>query len=138
ETNPERKAKLEALWGNLQERQDLEKLRHAPAYVRLLGAELQASGHASPEIGFGEPVPRENYSKAFDLMKSAARMDPELETTDIYRSSESRISLLYASNQQERSAHIIEEMRKSTEALQKGDSVEREEHLKKAVELADG
>lgn len=132
---PEKTAKLQELWSTVRDRSELETLRHAPAYQRLVEAELTAKGYMNPNVKAGQETPREDISKAFTLLKDAGRIDEELSHSDLFRSFEAKVGLIYASNQQDRSVQILQHMREA--GNKKGNVAEQEAELKKAVELAD-
>lgn len=132
---PENRAKLQELWQTVRDRADLETLRHAPAYQRLIEAELTAKGYANPSVKAGQETPREDIAKAFTLLKDAGRIDEELSHTELFRGTEARLGLIYAANQQDRSVQILTHLREA--GNKKGNAAEQEAELKKAVELAD-
>jgi len=146
--NPERRTQIDQLDLNLQERAAMEALRHAPAYVKLLEAEVTAKGFARPELALGQEVSADDTRKAFELLKLAGNEDADLKATDIYAKAELSVGMTFASFQQERSQKIIELMRTATEAGNDGKkhtvtidgkTVElgQEDLLKEANKLAD-
>lgn len=118
--NVDRRNLIDALDGNLQERVGMEALRHAPAYVKMVEAEVTVKGHARPELALNKEAPVDDVRKAFELLKLAGNQDADLKASDIYSKSELVIGMTFASFQQERSAKIIELMRSATEAGKQG------------------
>lgn len=147
-SDPARSAKFDELVLNLQDRGEMEKLRHAPAYIKLVEAEMTAKGHNDPKLGLNDEASPDAIRKAFDLLKLAGNEDPDLKTTDIYSEIEQGISLTFAVDQQERSQDIIRLMQAATEAGKTGQKqtvmvegqqreLSQEDLLKEANRLAD-
>lgn len=137
EDDKARRKKIQELFNVINDREDLERLKHAPAYTRLMEAEFKARGYTNPDIGLQDEIPRDDFAQSFQLVKEAGRMDPELAASPLFLQADSTVSLLYASNQQDRSARIILDLKSATEAGVNRDSKAQEEHLKRAVERAD-
>jgi hypothetical protein len=147
-SDPARRAKLDELDLNLQDRVEMEKLRHAPAYVKLVEAELVASGYNDPKLALGKEVSPEQTRKAFDLLKLAGNEDPDLKVSDVYQQAELSIGMTFAATQQQRSQTIINLMTAATNAEKTGQKqtvtvegqtkqMSQEELLKEANRLAD-
>lgn len=146
--NPDRRNKIDQLDVNLQERAAMEAVRHAPAYVKLVEAEVTAKGFARPELALNQEVSQDDTRKAFELLKLAGNEDAELKASEIYSNIETVVGMTFASHQQERSQKIIELMRSATEAGKRGEkqtvtiegetkTLSQEELLKEANKLAD-
>jgi len=147
-SNPQRRGLIDQLDVCLQERAAVEAIRHAPAYVKLVESEILINGHGRPELKMGDPVPGDDVRKAFDLLKLAGHEDADLKATDIYLNAENRVSLQFASFQQERSQKVIELMTAATAAGNSGQpqtvvvdgqtkTLSQEDLLKEANRLAD-
>lgn len=146
--DPSRRATIDQLDLNLQERAAMEALRHAPAYVKVVEAEVTAKGYGNTRVGLGEEVSAEEQRKAFDLLKLAGNEDPDLKATEIYAKAEMAVSLTFATYQEQRSQQIIDLMTKATEAGRTGEKqtvvidgqtkqLSQEDLLKEANRLAD-
>lgn len=135
--NKDRREKIQELFNVVSDREDLERLKHAPAYTRLMEAEFNARGYSNPKLGLFDEIPNDEFARSFQLVKEAGRMDPELAASPVFLQADSTISLLYASKQQDRSAQIILDLKNATESGANRDSKKQEEYLKHAVELAD-
>lgn len=131
----QRKAKLEELYDLVQDRDQLEKLRHAPAYQRMTEAEFTAKGYMNANLALGAELPRQDLARAYELVKEAGRIDEELSHTQLYQTTELRVGLIYASGQQDRSVQILRHLQSATE--KKSEPAQQEDELKKAVLLAD-
>ena len=133
-----RRDKIVELAQNLQDRTEIERLRRAPEYVRLLEAEYTSKGYANPKIGPGDEIPRSEFNTAFQLLSEAGRLGgADLKGSKAFQMAESSITMQYATNQQERSINILKDLGSANEAGKKGDKKAQEESLKHAVELAD-
>src|SRR5690606_38461618 len=133
-----RRDKIVELAQNLQDRTEIERLRRAPEYVRLLEAEYTSKGYANPKIGPGDETPRSEFNTAFQLLSEAGRLGgADLKGSNAFQMAESSITMQYATNQQERSINILKDLGSANEAGKKGDKKAQEEALKHAVELAD-
>lgn len=58
-SDPARRQKIDELDLNLQDRVEMEKLRHAPAFVKLVEAEMVAKGYDNPNLALGDKIPAE-------------------------------------------------------------------------------
>ncbi len=118
--NLERRNQIDALTENLSERAALEALRHAPAYTKMVEAELLGKGYTNQETALGAEVSKEDTRKAFELLKLAGNEDADLKATDLFKNAETVVGMTFAGFQQERSQKIIELMRNATEAGKTG------------------
>ena len=118
--DPARRQKIDELDLNLQDRVEMEKLRHAPAFVKLVEAEMVAKGYDNPKLALGDKIPAEAQGRAFDLMKRAGQEDPDLKVSDVYSQYEQSIGMNFAASQQQRSQEIIQLMTAATQAEKTG------------------
>ncbi|MBX3135930.1 hypothetical protein KF707_06815 [Candidatus Obscuribacterales bacterium] len=119
-SDPARRQKIDELDLNLQDRVEMEKLRHAPAFVKLVEAEMVAKGYDNPNLALGDKIPAEAQGRAFDLMKRAGQEDPDLKVSDVYTQYEQSIGMNFAASQQQRSQEIIQLMTAATQAEKTG------------------
>ncbi len=109
----DRQDKIQALATNLQEREALEMIRHAPAYVKLQEAEMSVLGYNNPRLGINDVPQQGTILKAYDTLKQVGRDDPDFKATSMYSDSEKAIGLMVNG---QLSQQVIQNMTWATEA----------------------
>ncbi len=137
----DKQKKIDQLIELVASREALTMLHYAPLAVSLLESEYRARGYLNPDIKAGDSIPDSEFKQAMaDLEKAKPKVDAEnalfgagnevKQAQGMFSISDKTVHMLYAAKQQEHATKVIAELAEAKNG-------NKEEHLKKAVQLAE-